>query len=73
MSGIRGEADGVIGGPSGAAARPGMKRTTLQSRMREARPLSPSLTPTYRQKPTYRQSCFGTASSLQQKTTLAKA
>ena len=29
------ESDGVIGGPSGAAARLGMKRTTLQSRMRK--------------------------------------
>ena len=29
------ETDGVIGGPSGAAARLGMKRTTLQSRMRK--------------------------------------
>ncbi|MGH8646629.1 MAG: helix-turn-helix domain-containing protein, partial [Gammaproteobacteria bacterium] len=29
------EAAGVIGGPSGAAARLGMKRTTLQSRMRK--------------------------------------
>ena len=27
------EADGVIGGPAGAAARLGMKRSTLQSRM----------------------------------------
>jgi formate hydrogenlyase transcriptional activator len=30
-----GETDWVIGGPSGAAARLGMKRTTLQSRMRK--------------------------------------
>ena len=29
------ETDGVIGGPSGAAARLGMKRTTLQSRIRK--------------------------------------
>ena len=29
------EANGVIGGPSGAAARLGMKRTTLQSRMKK--------------------------------------
>jgi transcriptional regulator with GAF, ATPase, and Fis domain len=29
------EAHGVIGGPSGAAARLGMKRTTLQSRMKK--------------------------------------
>jgi formate hydrogenlyase transcriptional activator len=29
------EANWVIGGPSGAAARLGMKRTTLQSRMRK--------------------------------------
>ncbi|MGH6635572.1 MAG: sigma 54-interacting transcriptional regulator [Gammaproteobacteria bacterium] len=29
------ETEGVIGGPSGAAARLGMKRTTLQSRMRK--------------------------------------
>ncbi len=29
------EANGVIGGPSGAAVRLGMKRTTLQSRMRK--------------------------------------
>jgi formate hydrogenlyase transcriptional activator len=29
------EANGVIGGPSGAAARLGMKRTTLQSKMRK--------------------------------------
>ena len=29
------EADGVIGGPAGAAARLGMKRTTLQSRMKK--------------------------------------
>ena len=29
------ETDGVIGGPSGAAARLGMKRTTLQSRMKK--------------------------------------
>jgi formate hydrogenlyase transcriptional activator len=28
------ETDGVIGGPSGAAARLGMKRTTLQYRMK---------------------------------------
>jgi formate hydrogenlyase transcriptional activator len=30
-----GEADWVVGGPTGAAARLGMKRTTLQSRMRK--------------------------------------
>lgn len=42
------EANWVIGGPSGAAARLGMKRTTLQSKMRKlniARHASPS-TPT---------------------------
>jgi formate hydrogenlyase transcriptional activator len=27
------EANGLVGGPSGAAARLGLKRTTLQSRM----------------------------------------
>src|SRR5581483_3026601 len=29
------QANGLVGGPSGAAARLGMKRTTLQSRMRK--------------------------------------
>jgi formate hydrogenlyase transcriptional activator len=29
------ETNGVLGGPRGAAARLGMKRTTLQSRMRK--------------------------------------
>jgi len=29
------EADGIVGGPSGAAARLGLKRTTLQSRMKK--------------------------------------
>jgi formate hydrogenlyase transcriptional activator len=29
------EADGQVGGPNGAAARLGVKRTTLQSRMRK--------------------------------------
>ena len=29
------ETDGVLGGPRGAAARLGLKRTTLQSRMRK--------------------------------------
>ncbi|HWZ84046.1 MAG TPA: hypothetical protein VNW47_15560, partial [Terriglobales bacterium] len=29
------EADGQVGGPNGAAARLGLKRTTLQSRMRK--------------------------------------
>jgi len=29
------QTDWVIGGPSGAAARLGMKRTTLQSKMRK--------------------------------------
>jgi len=29
------EANGQVGGPNGAAARLGMKRTTLQSRMRK--------------------------------------
>jgi formate hydrogenlyase transcriptional activator len=29
------EANGVVGGPHGAAARLGLKRTTLQSRMRK--------------------------------------
>jgi formate hydrogenlyase transcriptional activator len=29
------EAKGMVGGPDGAAARLGMKRTTLQSRMRK--------------------------------------
>ena len=29
------EADGVVAGPTGAAARLGLKRTTLQSRMRK--------------------------------------
>jgi formate hydrogenlyase transcriptional activator len=29
------ETKGVVGGPGGAAARLGMKRTTLQSRMRK--------------------------------------
>jgi formate hydrogenlyase transcriptional activator len=29
------EAKGVVGGPNGAAARLGMKRTTLQSRMKK--------------------------------------
>ena len=28
-------AEGVVGGPKGAAARLGLKRTTLQSRMRK--------------------------------------
>jgi transcriptional regulator with GAF, ATPase, and Fis domain len=31
------EANGVIGGPAGAAARLGMKPTTLQSRMKKLR------------------------------------
>jgi len=29
------EAKGLVGGPTGAAARLGLKRTTLQSRMRK--------------------------------------
>jgi formate hydrogenlyase transcriptional activator len=29
------EAKGMVGGPNGAAARLGLKRTTLQSRMRK--------------------------------------
>ena len=29
------EAKGIVGGPNGAAARLGLKRTTLQSRMRK--------------------------------------
>ena len=29
------EADGIVGGPGGAAARLGLKRTTLQSRMKK--------------------------------------
>jgi formate hydrogenlyase transcriptional activator len=29
------EANGLVGGPNGAAARLGMKRTTLQSRIRK--------------------------------------
>ena len=33
--GVLKQTDWVIGGPSGAAARLGMKRTTLQSKMRK--------------------------------------
>jgi formate hydrogenlyase transcriptional activator len=29
------QANGVVGGPNGAAARLGMKRTTLQSKMKK--------------------------------------
>ena len=29
------DADGIVAGPAGAAARLGIKRTTLQSRMRK--------------------------------------
>jgi hypothetical protein len=29
------EAHGIVGGPNGAAARPGLKRTTLHSRMQK--------------------------------------
>ena len=35
------ETNGVIGGPSGAAARLGMKRTTLQYRMKRVGIIAP--------------------------------
>lgn len=42
------EADCVLGGPKGAAARLGMKRTTLQSKVNKLAISRPALVPPFR-------------------------
>ena len=61
------EANGGDWRPSGVAARLGMKRTALQSRMKKLGLSRRALTPISRHLPICQQSCFGTASSLSRK------